>query len=95
MSLGQRIPESNPDAEGEALVASLRGVVAELSEGKLSVSQIDPDAHLFDYGYVNSLSAVMFLAHIAEHHGVQIEDVELIEDCTTLRAVAERIRAAG
>lgn len=95
MSLGQRIPESATDVDVEELVAALRQVVAELSEGKLAAAQIDPDAHLFDYGYVNSLSAVMFLAHISERHGVEIEDVELIEEVTTLRAVADRIRAAG
>jgi D-alanine--poly(phosphoribitol) ligase subunit 2 len=95
MSLGQRIPGSAADSDGEALLATLREVVAELSEGKLAASQIDPDAHLFDYGYVNSLSAVMFLAHVSERYGVEIEDVELIEEVTTLRAVADRIRAAG
>ena len=44
---------------------------------------------------MNSLSAVMFLAHILERHGVEIEDVALIEEFTTLRAVAQRIRAAS
>jgi D-alanine--poly(phosphoribitol) ligase subunit 2 len=93
MGLNQRI-EAAGGAEDELLEA-LRAVVAELSEGKLAASQIDADAHLFDYGYVNSLSAVMFLAHVAERHGVEIEDVELIEEVTTLRAVARRIQAAG
>lgn len=95
MSLGQRIPEPGSDDGIEDLVAELRGVVAELSDGKLAAAQIEADAHLFDYGYVNSLSAVMFLAHILERHGVEIEDVALIEEFTTLRAVAQRIRAAG
>jgi hypothetical protein len=36
----------------------------------------------------------MFLAHILERHGVEIEDVALIEEFTTLRAVAQRIREA-
>jgi acyl carrier protein len=89
MGLNQRIQTG---AETD-LVASLQAVLAELSEGKLAASQIDPDAHLFDFGYVNSLSAVMFLAHISEQHGVEIEDVELIEEVTTLRAVAQRIQA--
>ena len=92
MGLNQRIQAGG--AEGE-LVAALQAVLSELSEGKLSIAQIDPDAHLFDFGYVNSLSAVMFLAHISEQHGVEIEDVELIEEVTTLRAVARRIQAAS
>lgn len=93
MSLGQRVLEQG--GASEELIDGLRAVLAELSEGKLAPVQIDPDAHLFDYGYVNSLSAVMFLAHISERHGVEIEDVDLIESLTTLRAVADHIRAAG
>ena len=94
MSLGQRVPERAGD-DAEEIVAALREVVAELSEGKLAAAQIDADAHLFDYGYVNSLSAVMFLAHISERYGVEIEDVALIEEVTTLRAVADRVRASA
>ena len=94
MSLGQRIADPGADDGIEELVDELRGVVAGLSDGKLVAVQIEADAHLFDYGYVNSLSAVMFLAHILERHGVEIEDVALIEEFTTLRAVAERIREA-
>lgn len=93
MSLGQRVPDAGDEVED--VVAALREVVAELSEGKLAAAQIDADAHLFDYGYVNSLSAVMFLAHISERYGVEIEDVALIEEVTTLRAVAERVRAGA
>jgi acyl carrier protein len=91
MAMEQRVAAE----DSQELLEALRAVVAELSEGKLAAAQIDPDAHLFDYGYVNSLSAVMFLAHVAERHGVEIEDVELIEEVTTLRAVARRIQAAG
>jgi len=90
MAMEQRVA-----AAEDELIGALCAVVAELSEGKLAAAQIEPDAHLFDYGYVNSLSAVMFLAHVSERYGVEIEDVELIEEVTTLRAVARRIQAAG
>ena len=35
--------------------------------------------HLFDYGYVDSLSAVMFLAWIEESFGVHIEEAGLAD----------------
>ena len=55
----------------EAIVEDLRARVVELSEGQLSRDAVDSSGHLFDYGYVDSLSAVMFLAQIEESCGVR------------------------
>ncbi len=73
------------------IIAGLTQQLAELSEGKLAASAIDPMGHLFDYGYVDSLSAVMFLAHIEEQYGVHIEDMDLVEKYTTLDAIARHL----
>lgn len=73
------------------IVASLKQQLAELSEGKLAASAIEASGHLFDYGYIDSLSAVMFLAHIEERYGVLIEDIELLEKYTTLDAIARHV----
>jgi len=78
-------------AEPQAIADALRRYLAELSEERLAFGEIDPDRHLFDHGYVDSLSAVMLLAHIEERWGIQIEDVELLESLTTLNALAARI----
>jgi acyl carrier protein len=78
-------------AEPQGIAEALRRYLVELSEERLAYGQIDPDRHLFDHGYVDSLSAVMLLAHIEERWGVQIEDVELIESLTTVNALAARI----
>jgi acyl carrier protein len=78
-------------AEPQGVAEALRRYLVELSEERLAYGQIDPDRHLFDHGYVDSLSAVMLLAHIEERWGVQIEDVELIESLTTVNALAARI----
>jgi acyl carrier protein len=75
----------------EEIVAGLAQQLAELSEGKLAASKIDAKGHLFDYGYVDSLSAVQFLAHIEDKYSVQIEDMDLIEKYTTLDAIARHI----
>ena len=79
----------------DEIVAGLKQQLAELSEGKLQASAIDGNGHLFDYGYVDSLSAVMFIAHIEERYGVQIEDMDLIEKFTTLDAIARHVAASA
>lgn len=81
-------------ADPQGIAEALRRYLVELSEERLAYGQIDPDRHLFDHGYVDSLSAVMLLAHIEERWGVQIEDVELIESLTTVNALAARIHQA-
>ena len=75
----------------DEIVAGLAQQLAELSEGKVAASGIDAKGHLFDYGYVDSLSAVMFLAHIEEKYGVHIEDMDLVEKYTTLEAIARHV----
>jgi acyl carrier protein len=81
-------------ATAEDLVESLRALLAEVSDGKLQVRDIDPAANLFDFGYVDSLSGVMFLARIEEQWGVHIEDFDLVERLTTLEAVAAHLHAS-
>jgi acyl carrier protein len=81
-------------AKADDLVAELRKLLAEVSDGKLEASGIDPAANLFDFGYVDSLSGVMFLARIEEQWGVHIEDFDLVERLNTLEAVAGHLRAS-
>ena len=75
-------------------VEALRAMLVEVSEGKLKARDIDPGANLFDYGYVDSLSGVMFLARIEEQWGVQIEDVDLMRRLNTLEALAAHLNAS-
>jgi acyl carrier protein len=81
-------------AAAENLVEELRALLVEVSDGKLGAQQIDPAANLFDFGYVDSLSGVMFLARIEERWGVHIEDFDLVERLNTLEAVAAHVRAS-
>ena len=81
-------------AAAENLVEELRALLVEVSDGKLGAQQIDPAANLFDFGYVDSLSGVMFLARIEERWGVHIEDFDLEERLNTLEAVAAHVRAS-
>jgi acyl carrier protein len=82
------------ESAGE-IVQELRSRLVELAEGKLSADAIDPSRHLFDHGYVDSLSAVMLLAYIEERWGVEIEDTQLLAECSTLDAIARRIVAGA
>jgi len=79
-------------ATSEDLVEALRALLVEVSEGKLQPGDIDPAANLFDFGYVDSLSGVMFLARIEEEWGVHIEDFDLVERLNTIEAVAAHVR---
>lgn len=81
-------------ATSEDLVESLRALLADVSDGKLEAGDVDPAANLFDFGYVDSLSGVMFLARIEEQWGVHIEDFDLVERLNTLEAVAAHLRAS-
>ena len=81
---------SAPTAED--LVESLRALLVEVSDGKLQAGDLDSTANLFDFGYVDSLSGVMFLARIEEQWGVHIEDFDLVERLNTLEAVAAHLR---
>jgi acyl carrier protein len=74
------------------LVEELRKLLAELSQGRLVASELDAGANLFDFGYVDSLSGVMFLARIEEQWGVHIEDFDLVERFHTLDLVAAHLR---
>jgi len=84
--------EGTETAQGH--VEALRAMLVEVSEGKLRARDIDPTANLFDFGYVDSLSGVMFLARIEEQWGVQIEDVDLMRRLNTLEALAAHLNAS-
>ena len=79
----------------EEILAGLKQQLAELSEGKLDAGAIEPGGHLFDYGYVDSLTAVTFLAHVEETYGVRIDDIEIVESCHTVARIADRILAGS
>ncbi len=94
--LDRKLPPVDPvdpaSVSRDAIVAMLRDDLVLISDGKLSHAEVEPDGHIFDYGYVDSLSAVVFLVRIEERFGVQIEDMELIESCSDLTSIAGRVQ---
>jgi acyl carrier protein len=90
-----RPPAPGGAKDHASLVDELRARLVEYSDGKLRAYEIDAHGHLFDYGYIDSLSAVSFIALVEEEYGARIEDVELLDQLSTLDAIAARIRNSG
>jgi acyl carrier protein len=85
------LPQASAALSIQELVDGLRRTLIEIADGKLRPEDVSADAHMFDFGYVDSLSAVTFLAHIEERYGVRIEDIDLVERLSTLEALAAHI----
>lgn len=75
----------------EALRDELIDLLVRAAEGKFRRDEIDPAANFFDYGYVDSLTGVVFLAEIEERYGVEIDDMEVVERLNTLDALAAHV----
>jgi acyl carrier protein len=75
----------------DPVLESLRRRIAALSRGRLHPREVDADAHLFDRGYLDSLSYVEFLLHVEADWAVKVPDAQLIGRFNTLRALAAHI----
>ena len=71
----------------------LRLHIAEQSDGVHTLETIDADAHLFDQGYLDSLSSVSLVTLVEERYRVSIEEVELVGRLSSVDALAEHIAA--
>ena len=70
------------------VIDSLRSEVARESGGRLEFDGIDPDASVYDHGYVDSLSSASLLHFIETRYGVRIMDTELVGRLDTLAKIA-------
>jgi len=75
-------------------------MIVSANEGKFDPSEIDPSANFLDYGYIDSLTGVVFLAEIEERFGGEHHDKEVVERLTSHQELAEHLaaqvaRAAG
>ena len=75
----------------EQLRDELIDVLVRVTEGKFERAEIDPTVNFFDYGYVDSLTAVVFLAEIEDRYGVEIDDVDVVERLNTVDALAAHV----
>ncbi len=73
------------------ILNDLRSKVAALSEGRIAASAIDPSMPMLECGYIDSLTAVMLLAHIEETWEVEIDETELLQTAPTLQGIADLV----
>jgi acyl carrier protein len=87
--------DTRPDDEPPAseITARLCAFLAEHSDGQLATSDIDPDEHLYDAGYVDSQSSVALLAYIEESWGVEVSEVDLVGRLASVSALARLLRS--
>lgn len=81
-------------ANGSAddILCALKAKVAELSNGQLGEEDLDADAMLFDFGYVDSLSAVTLISFIDSRYGVTVSELDLVGAINNLQLLAEHIQ---
>ncbi len=78
--------------EASEVLSALNEKIVELSGGQLSPDVIDPGAALFDFGYVDSLSAVTLIGFIDSEYGVAVSELDLVGSLDNLQALAEHIQ---
>jgi len=68
--------------------------LARLSEGKLGPDGVDPRAHMFDVGYLDSFRSVELLAFIERRFGVQVPEMQLVGKLCTVEALSSHVQAS-
>ena len=96
VEVGSAAPSaSSPATSGSAddVLCALKAKIAELSNGQLGEEDLDADAMLFDFGYVDSLSAVTLISFIDSHYGVAVSELDLVGAINNLQLLADHIQA--
>jgi acyl carrier protein len=84
-------PELESPVSRAEVEASLRRFFAERSGGELTPEAIDPARHVFDAGYVDSMSSLALLDFLEARYGVSVPEVDLVGGLSTLAALAEYV----
>jgi acyl carrier protein len=80
---------SRSEGSRSEIEASLRRFFAERSGGALSADAIDPSVHLFNSGYLDSMSSLSLLDFIDERYGVTVPELDLVGPLCTLAGLAD------
>lgn len=86
-----------PDAAApeDEITHKLLRCVADNSGGKLEVDQINPAAHLFESGYLDSVSSAELLSLVEREFGLDLEEDQLLGRLNCIAALAQHIRQAA
>ncbi len=77
----------------EEIVADLVVHVCTTMPDPRSPEEIDPRIHMYDAGYVTSITAADLLAHIEARYGVDISETKLIGPLQNLETLARHIQS--
>ena len=83
-SFSSKKPFLDNSRSASDIANALCHLIVELSNGQLTIDDIDPDQHMLDRGYIDSLSGVILLARIDEIWAVDVDDACLVKGATTL-----------
>lgn len=78
--------------EESDIIAALVSQVCSTMPDPRPAEEIDPEIHMYDAGYVTSISAADLLAFVDEHYGLDISETKLIGPLQNLSALAKHIR---
>lgn len=79
----------------EDVLQSLCSKVAEGSKGRLEASRLNPTAHLYDSGYVDSLRATDLITFVHKTYQVKVSEMKLVSSLSSLSALATHIAEEG
>ena len=80
-----------PADRRQIVIQALRLQVAERSGGRWNADEVNPEAQMFDRGYLDSFSYVEFLAFIEAAYQVRIDDSQLAGHLSTIAAMADHV----
>ena len=75
------------------ILAELVAQVCETMPDPRTPEEIDTELHMYDAGYVTSITAADLLTHIDARYGVDISETKLIGPLQNLSALAKHIQA--
>jgi acyl carrier protein len=89
-------PPASPSVRGftrEQIITDLVAQVCTTMPDPRPFEEIDTNIHMYDAGYVTSITAADLLAHIESRYGVDISETKLIGPLQNLEALATHIES--
>ena len=90
-SAGESASPTPSSDSGDDILSALKTKISELSNGQLGEDDLDANAMLFDFGYVDSLSAVTLISFVDSQYGVAVTELDLVGAINNLQLLADHI----
>jgi hypothetical protein len=97
--LSNRSPDESTQVPGVSdvsdVIDDLRAFICSSVPDPMSPDEVDPMMHMYDAGYVTSITAADLLAHVETRYGMDVSETQLIGRLQTLDALARHIVSPG